>query len=82
MVDAPETIVRPYMFEPESDPEWEESAEVFHLENPAELFSMVTILCDIVTVLVFVCVWAMLSAVAGLFMSHVHKVTSSNLQTS
>ena len=27
MADAPETIVRPYMFEPESDAEWEESTE-------------------------------------------------------
>ena len=27
MVAAPEPTVRPYMFEPESDPEWEESAK-------------------------------------------------------
>ena len=39
MAETTETTVRPYMFEPESDPEWEESAE----ENPAERFSMRTI---------------------------------------
>ena len=58
MADALETV-RPYMLEPESDPEWEESAESTQ-ENPAEQFSMVTILCDIVTlpcVCVFVCVY-------------------------
>ena len=50
MAATPEPTLRPDMFEPESDPEWEEATEAVPLSFP-----MITILCNIVlSCLVFV----------------------------